>query len=99
MYRPGQRQTDLRTDPGHPATSLGGALPFPTEALIDETGEPVTLLQTCDWPGHSPSLVGVDNRGKFLVASFAEVSVVDARIVPNASIAEIRSRITSRAAA
>jgi len=67
-------------------------LPFPTEAIIDATGETVTLVQTCDWRGHSPSTVGVDKSGKMFIASFGELTVTDARVLPNELGHTIRAR-------
>ena len=98
LYRPGQsypgQSPDVR---GGPATHVDqmitnpGPLPFPTEAKLDATGEPVTLLQTCDWQGHSPANVGVDKRGKQFIASFEEITVTDHRIVPNLAVEAIRT--------
>ena len=61
MYRPGQTAQGQGQRMGGTANSReydeqvitnAAPLPFPLEARIDETGEPVTLLQTCDWKGH-----------------------------------------------
>ncbi len=95
MYRPGTTPKGTQTDSVYVGEQMLGPaspLPFPTEAIIDATGEPVTLLQTCDWRGHSPSSIGVDNKGKFLIGSFNELTVTDARVVPNELSHTIRSR-------
>jgi hypothetical protein len=85
MYRP--TKASKTTNPteylGDQMLGPASPLPFPTEAIIDETGETVTLLQTCDWRGHSPSSVGVDTSGKLFIGSFAEVTVTDPRVLPN----------------
>jgi len=94
MYRPTNKGTAA------PATEYLGdqrlgpasALPFPTEAIIDSTGETVTLLQTCDWTGHSPSTVGVDKTGKMFIGAFGEVTVTDPRVLPNELGHQIRAR-------
>jgi hypothetical protein len=93
MYRPtakpsGSPQQTTQYD--DQAFGQASSLPFPTQAILDETGEPVTLLQTCEWKGHSPSNIGVDAKGKQFIASFAEVTVVDHRVLPNPLAAEIR---------
>ena len=75
--------------------SNAAPLPFPLEAKLESTGEPVTLLQTCDWKGQSPANIGVDARGKQFLATFDEVTVIDTRAVPNPAIDAIR---TGRAA-
>jgi len=67
-------------------------LPFPTEAIIDATGESATLLQTCDWRGHSPSAIGVDKSGKLFIGAFSELTVTDARVLPNDLGHTIRAR-------
>lgn len=104
MFRPGQQvqtsgnvmeqaqqpQGDRLTYP--PAISNIGALPFPLEAVLDQTGESVTLLQTCDWAGHSPSNIGVDRKGKQFIAAFEELTVTDQRAVPNQQAVDIRNR-------
>ena len=63
-------------------------LPFELDAEIKNTGEKVTLLQTCNWPGHSPSFIGVDPNGEPLIAAFHEVRIRDRRAVPNESLTE-----------
>ena len=96
MYRPstGPRGAQTATTEYLGDQMLGPAspLPFPTEAIIDATGESVTLLQTCDWRGHSPSSVGVDKAGKLFIGSFGELTVTDARVLPNDLGHTIRSR-------
>lgn len=66
-----------------PYSGIREAAPLPTilEGEIRETGEPVVLLQTCDWLGHSPSVVGVKN-GQLFIASFNEVKVTDRQVRP-----------------
>jgi hypothetical protein len=66
-------------------------LPF-LEAFVDATGEPVTLIAACNWQGHSPADIAVSRRGKQLLASFEEVTVIDPRAVPNPQLSELRSR-------
>ena len=101
LYRPGQNtsrglgigggaaQTDAQpyTDQtfGTPA-----ALPYPLEARLKQTGEAVTLLQTCDWKGNSPAGIGVDQRGELFLGTFDEMTVTDARVVPNPAVDQIR---------
>ncbi len=96
MYRPTNSQTE--THQGGPAQmpqyggqriSQAAPLPFEFEAKIDETSEKVTLVQTCDWQGHSPSYVGVDLKGKTFIASFGEVTVTDRRILPNPQVSQL----------
>ncbi len=60
-------------------------------AIADDTGEDITLVQTGNWPGHSPSFVGVDRMGKPVIAAFHEVSITDRRVVPNENIEKIRN--------
>jgi hypothetical protein len=98
LYRPGQQNR-----PGQPG-GLGGPsahidqlitspapLPFPTEARLDSTGEPVTLMQTCDWKGQSPANIGVDRLGKQFLATFDELTVTDHRVLPNPAVDAIRT--------
>jgi len=97
LYRPGQSTTRTGTSStmsGTPEDQIitnAAPLPFPLEAKLDATGEPVTLLQTCDWQGHSPSNIGVDKRGKQFLATFDEVTVTDHRAVPNLAVDAIRN--------
>jgi len=102
MYRPGQLQQQARQlsqESGQQGAELGqaiGALPFPTEARIDATGEVVTLIQTTElknWPGHSPSSIGVDRMGKLFIAAFDEVTITDSRVLPNEQVEQLRSRV------
>jgi hypothetical protein len=96
LYRPGLQGSRM---PGGSAAAEHidqvitnpGPLPFPTEAKLDATGEPVTLLQTCDWKGNSPANIGVDKRGKQFLATFDELTVTDHRIVPNPAVDAIRA--------
>jgi len=94
MYRPGSPSKNEPQTYAVGDQMLGPAspLPFPTEAIIDATGETVTLLQTCDWRGHSPSSVGVDKAGKLFIGSFQELTVTDARVLPNELGHTIRAR-------
>lgn len=73
-----------------------GPLPFPLEAQLDATGQTVTLLQTCDWKGHSPSNIGVDQNGKQFIAAFEEVTVTDHRVIPNQQATQIRQNARGR---
>ncbi len=100
LYRPGVQHTNVRSSALPIAGSAEhidqifkspGPLPFPTEAKLDATGEPITLLQTCDWEGHSPANVCVDQRGKQFIATFDELTVTDHRIVPNPAVDAIRT--------
>ena len=105
MYRSGQGQTgqtgqtqsrqQTATDQ-HPIISGAAALPFPLEARLDSTGEAVMLLQTCDWPGHSPSYIGIDRNGKQVIESFDNVTVTDARAVPNVQVQNLRGNTVLR---
>jgi|SRR6185295_155374 len=96
LYRPGQ-SSPASSLPGSSGLHIDqlitnpGTLPFPTEAKLDSTNEPVTLLQTCDWKGQSPANIGVDRRGKQFLATFDEVTVTDHRVVPNPAVDAIRS--------
>ena len=95
MYRPTTTARNAATPTEYVGDQMLGPaspLPFPTEAIIDATGETVTLLQTCDWRGHSPSTVGVDKSGKMFIGSFAELTVTDARVLPNELGHTIRAR-------
>jgi hypothetical protein len=95
MYRPGttgKPPAGATEYLGDQMLGPASPLPFPTEAIIDATGETVTLLQTCDWRGHSPSSVGVDKAGKLFIGSFAELTVTDARVIPNDLGHTIRAR-------
>ncbi len=95
MHRSGSSSSALaERESGQQSPTVGQAapLPFPLEAQIDASGEQVTLIQTCDWPGHSPSCIGVDGQGKLLIASFNEISVTDNRVVPNESARALRSK-------
>jgi len=94
MYRSGQqhRQEGGGRQDEAPMISQAAPLPFPLEAKLDATGETVTLLQTCDWPDHSPSNIGVDQYGKQFIASFTELTVTDHRVVPNEQANRVRSR-------
>jgi hypothetical protein len=95
MYRPGTKTTGTTGETQYVGDQMLGPaspLPFPTEAIIDATGETVTLLQTCDWRGHSPSSVGVDKAGKLFIGSFQELTVTDARVLPNELGHTIRAR-------
>ena len=65
-------------------------LPFPLEARINESSEAVTLLQSCEWKGHSPAWIGVDANGQQFLAAFEEITVVDPRALPNPAAAAIR---------
>lgn len=93
MYRGNQQTTGQgKSSQDQPITGSGidnpAALPFEVDAEIKETGEPITLLQTCNWPGHSPSFVAVDVNGDPLIASFTEVRVKDRRVLPNPKLAQ-----------
>jgi len=103
MYRPSIAAKGATTATeylvGEQMLGPASPLPFPTEAIIDATGESVTLLQTCDWRGHSPSSVGVDKAGKLFIGSFGELTVTDARVLPNDLGHTIRSRRQQRTAA
>jgi hypothetical protein len=96
MYRPGAKNSTAITTQeyvgGDQMLGPASSLPFPTEAIIDATGETVTLLQTCDWRGHSPSSVGVDKWGKLFIGSFQELTVTDSRVLPNELGHTIRAR-------
>ena len=98
MYRLGKQraQGDQAQGSSQQQQLLGttSALPFPTEGIIKDTGEQVMFLQTCDWIGHSPSLVRVDKDGEFLIASFEESRATDPRVLPNLQAQELRNRRT-----
>jgi hypothetical protein len=86
MFRPGQSSQSGQAGGNQGAyhsnenvISEPAALPFELQAEIKDTGERVTLVQTCNWPGHSPSYVASDQNGESLIASFAEVRVRDTR--------------------
>jgi hypothetical protein len=81
MYRPGRETNDSTTRENDIAN--GVALPFELDAELKHNGEQITLLQTCNWQGHSPSFVGVDTDGNPLIVSFSEVRILDRRVVPN----------------
>jgi hypothetical protein len=53
------------------------------------------LVQTCNWQGQSPANIGIDKRGKQFLATFDEVTVTDARGVPNATVDAIRNGRTA----
>jgi hypothetical protein len=95
LYRPGFSRLPEGTtgNPAHIDQVITNAapLPFPLEAKLDGTGETVTLVQTCNWQGQSPANIGIDKRGKQFLATFDEVTVTDARGVPNATVDAIRS--------
>ncbi len=96
MFRPGtSNKSQGQGNNPYPDSLIANAaaLPFPIEARLAETGEPVTLLQTCDWQGHSPSNVAVDRNGKQVIAAFQEVTVTDVRVVPNERLSDIRARV------
>jgi hypothetical protein len=101
MFRLGQQQrtADMRqggdavTATLIPGISNAAPLPFPIEGIIKSTGEQVTFVQTCDWRDHSPSLVGIDLDGEFLIASFEESRATDPRIVPNQAASQLRSGV------
>ena len=95
MYRPGTQPKGTPTErlAGTPAAFLNGAaLPFPIEMVVDETGEPFTGLIAGDWPGHSPSVLGVGKDGKLSIGSYAELTVTDSRVLPNDLGHTIRQR-------
>jgi hypothetical protein len=100
MYRPTKTTKTTPTSEYLGEQMLGPAspLPFPTEAIIDDSGESVTLLQTCDWRGHSPSTLGVDTSGKLFIGSFTEVTVTDPRVLPNDLGHTIRAKRQTKAA-
>jgi hypothetical protein len=83
MFRPGQNQGGQQENSSYRGDenvlTEPAALPFELQAEIKATGERVTLLQTCNWPGHSPSYVAIDHNGESLIAAFAEVRVRDTR--------------------
>lgn len=85
----GQGTTTARqqhnTPLGNGGDTLNNAssLAYPINGLIKETGEEVMLLQTCDWPGHSPAYIGVDGDGNTILAAFDEIRVTDFRALPN----------------
>lgn len=95
LYRPGRNTTRQPSGSAQAHEdqfiSSVAPLPFPLEARLNESGEAVTLLQTCEWKGHSPATIGVDARGQQFLASFEEVTVTDHRAVPNPAIEAIRS--------
>ena len=96
LYRPGQARGPMQTGDGagqhiDQLITSPAALPFPTEAKLDSTGEPVTLMQTCDWKGQSPANIGVDRRGKQFLATFDEVTVTDHRVLPNPAVDAFRT--------
>ena len=98
MYRPGSTKNAEQPYLNERMQTPASPLPFPTEAIIDASNEPVMLLQTCDWPGHSPSSVGVDRAGKLFIGSFSELTVTDARVLPNELGYTIRARRQSKVA-
>lgn len=77
------------------AISQASPMPFPTAAIVDDTGEDVTLTHVCNWPGHSPSNVGVNTRGKQFIASFDELTVTDNRVLPNSAANKLRATLAS----
>lgn len=79
-----QGQGRERDDQPYMGIREAAPLPAILEGRIRETGEPVVLLQTCDWSGHSPSVVGVRN-GQLFIASFDEVIVRDRLARPSES--------------
>jgi hypothetical protein len=92
MYRPGTTPRGASA-PAFSASLLNGAaLPYPIEMVIDATGEPFTGLVVGDWPGHSPSVLGCGRDGKLAIGSFEELSVTDARVIPNDLGHTIRAR-------
>lgn len=74
--------------PKNEQADLGGQVtyfnPFrgPVQAIIDATGERVTLLGPCDWENHSAGNYGVDRRGKQIITTQEEVTITDPQI-PN----------------
>jgi len=91
MYRSGrtlgQQQRGMSENPEDWNIENAAALPFELEAELKDSGEPVTLLQTCNWPGHSPSYIGVDTNGESFIAAFHEVRIRDRKVVPNEKLA------------
>jgi hypothetical protein len=96
MYRPSAtpKGTTAQTAPlgAGPTLQNGVALPFAIEMVIDETAEPFTGLVAGDWPGHSPSILGVGRDGKLAIGSFLELTVTDSRVLPNELGYAIRAR-------
>jgi len=93
MYRPGKSvPTSATTANVNPFLREGTALPFPTEMIVDATGEPFTGLIVGDWPEHSPSVLGCSPNGKLGIGSFEELTVTDARVLPNDTGYAIRAR-------
>ncbi len=96
MYRANKQEQQQGYSGGSGDSELvienAAALPFELDAEIKNTKEPVTLLQTCNWPGHSPSFVAVDSSGDPLIAAFHEVRIRDRRAVPNESLTEMPVR-------
>ena len=96
LYRPGQQEPvsgapSSGTEHRDQIITNAAPLPFPLEAKLDSTGETVVLLQTCNWQNHSPADIGIDKRGKQFLATFDEVTVTDARGVPNTTVDAIRT--------
>lgn len=88
MHDPTTQRKGRKRDTGYlddEDMQISNAAPLPYEifGVIQDTGEPLTLLQTCNWPGHSPSVVGIKSDGTFVIASFSEVRARDNRVVPN----------------
>jgi hypothetical protein len=101
MYRPGTTPKGATTASSTaaqltPALLNGVALPFAIEMVIDESSEAFTGLVAGDWPGHSPSILGVGRDGKLAIASFAEVTVTDSRVLPNELGYAIRAKRQQR---
>jgi hypothetical protein len=99
VYRPGQQSSaqsgNLQGVGGSTGTTYlnqPAALPFQMEAILKDTGEQITLIQTCDWAGHSPSFVAVNQDGDPLIASFSETRITDPRVVPNPATQQLRNR-------
>jgi hypothetical protein len=96
MYRPGTTKSSTQNPnlPAIPTPALlnGVTLPYPIEMVIDETGEAFTGLVAGDWPGHSPSILGVGRDGKLAIGSFLELTVTDSRVLPNELGHTIRAR-------
>jgi hypothetical protein len=84
LYRPGQQNVSGAPSSDHrdQVISNGVALPYPLEGRLDSTGETITLLSVCNWQGHSPADIAIDSRGKQLLATFDEVTIIDGRALP-----------------
>jgi hypothetical protein len=94
LYRPGQQgpggSAGLGASHVDQVITNAAPLPFPLEAKLDRTGESVTLVQTCNWQGQSPANIGIDRSGKQFLATFDEVTVTAAGVIPNPALDAIR---------